>query len=86
MICVATCRVKNIRNEQVIRTIGERVRSLRIERKLSMEKLAQLAEMEYRQLSNVELGQTDASISTLSAICKAMEISLRELMDAEGLC
>lgn len=78
--------MKNIRNEQVIRTIGERVRSLRIERKLSMEKLAQLAEMEYRQLSNVELGQTDASISTLSAICKAMEISLRELMDAEGLC
>lgn len=85
MICVATCRVKNIRDEQVIRAIGERVRSLRTERKLSMEKLAQLAEMEYRQLSNVELGQTDASISTLSAICGALGISLKELMDGEGL-
>ena len=28
---------------------------------------------------------TDASISTLSVICRALEISLWELVDAEGL-
>jgi transcriptional regulator with XRE-family HTH domain len=50
-----------------------------------MEKLAQMAEMEYKQLSNVELGETDASVSTLSALCKALGISLMELMDVEGL-
>jgi transcriptional regulator with XRE-family HTH domain len=50
-----------------------------------MEKLAELSEVDYRQVSYVELGQTDASISTLSALCKGLEITLAQLMDAEEL-
>ncbi|CAN5456803.1 hypothetical protein BH09BAC6_BH09BAC6_18330 [soil metagenome] len=48
-----------------------------------MERLAELSQMDYRQVSYVELGQTDASISTLSALCNGLQISLAELMDAE---
>lgn len=48
-----------------------------------MERLAELSEIDYRQVSYIELGQTDASISTLSAICKGLEISLSELMNAD---
>jgi transcriptional regulator with XRE-family HTH domain len=75
--------VKNVRNEKVIKAIGERVRTLRTERKLSMVKLAELSDIDYRQVSNVELGQTDASISTLSALCKGLKITLAELMNTE---
>ena len=50
-----------------------------------MERLAELSEIDYRQVSYIELGQTDASISTLSAICKGLEITLTELMDADEL-
>ena len=50
-----------------------------------MERLAELSDIDYRQVSYVELGQTDASISTLSALCKGLDISLSELMDAEEL-
>jgi transcriptional regulator with XRE-family HTH domain len=56
-----------------------------MEKKLSMERLAELSEIDYRQVSYVELGQTDASISTLSALCKGLEISLAELMNADEL-
>jgi transcriptional regulator with XRE-family HTH domain len=77
--------VKHIRDENLIKSIGERIRSLRIDKNMSMENLARIADMEYKQLSKVELGQTDASISTLSALCNALGISLKELMDAEGL-
>jgi transcriptional regulator with XRE-family HTH domain len=50
-----------------------------------MERLAELSDIDYRQVSYVELGQTDASISTLSALCKGLEISLTELLDADEL-
>jgi transcriptional regulator with XRE-family HTH domain len=75
--------VKNVRNEQIIKAIGQRVRTIRTEKKLSMERLAELSQIDYRQVSYVELGQTDASISTLSALCKGLQITLAELMDAE---
>ncbi|RAV59478.1 hypothetical protein DIU36_06515 [Mucilaginibacter rubeus] len=77
--------VKNVRNQPLINALGQRVRILRTQKKLSMERLAELSEIDYRQVSYVELGQTDASISTLSALCKGLEITLAELMDAEGL-
>ena len=56
-----------------------------MQKKLSMERLAELSDIDYRQVSYVELGQTDASISTLSALCKGLEISLTELLDADEL-
>jgi transcriptional regulator with XRE-family HTH domain len=77
--------VKNVRNQPLINALGQRVRILRIQKKLSMERLAELSDIDYRQVSYIELGQTDASISTLSAICKGLEISLAELMDADEL-
>ncbi|MFA6083420.1 helix-turn-helix domain-containing protein [Mucilaginibacter sp.] len=77
--------MKNVRNEPVIKALGQRVRQLRIQKKLSMEKLAELCDIDYRQISYVELGQTDASISTISALCKGLEITLAELMDADDL-
>ncbi|WP_185210771.1 helix-turn-helix domain-containing protein [Sphingobacterium mizutaii] len=77
--------MKNIRNDDLIKALGRRVRDLRAERKLTMEKLAELSGIDYRQLSYIELGQTDASLSTLHAICKGLDISLSFLMDSESL-
>jgi DNA-binding XRE family transcriptional regulator len=73
--------VKNVRNENIIKVLGERVRELRNSKKLSMEKLAELSGIDYRQLSYIELGQTDPSLSTLYALCSGLGISLAELMD-----
>lgn len=77
--------MKNIRNDDLIKALGRRVRDLRSEKKLTMEKLAELSGIDYRQLSYIELGQTDASLSTLHAICKGLDISLSFLMDSESL-
>jgi transcriptional regulator with XRE-family HTH domain len=68
-----------------IKALGQRVRDLRNERKFSMEKLAERSGIDYRQLSYIELGQTDASLSTLYALCTGLDISLSELMDTVTL-
>jgi transcriptional regulator with XRE-family HTH domain len=77
--------VKNVRNEIIIKALGDRVRELRSNKKLSMEKLAELSGIDYRQLSYIELGQTDPSLSTLYALCNGLEMPLTELMNTETL-
>lgn len=74
----------NIKDEALIIAFGTRVRELRKERKLSMERLAELSGIDYRQLSYVELGQVNTTISTASALAKGLEISLMDLFDFEN--
>jgi len=50
-----------------------------------MEKLAELSGIDYRQLSYIELGQTDASLSTLYALSQGLNVTLSFLMDSESL-
>lgn len=73
----------NIRDEALIIAFGNRVRQLRKERKLSMEKLAELSGIDYRQLSYIELGQVNTTISTASALAKGMQVPLNELFDLQ---
>lgn len=71
--------VINTRDEQLIIAFGKRVRELRSAKKLSMEKLAELSGIDYRQLSYVELGEVNTTISTASAIAKGLGIPLKDL-------
>ena len=57
---------------------------MRQEKGLTMEALAALANIEYRQLSDVELGKTNATISTALAIAQGLEISFGKLMELKG--
>ena len=52
---------------------------------MTMLKLAELSGIDYRQLSYIELGQTDPGLSTLYAISKGLNITLSYLMDTESL-
>lgn len=71
----------NTKDEALIKAFGLRVRELRKQKKLSMEKLAELSGIDYRQLSYVELGDTNPTISTASAIAKGLKIPLKDLFD-----
>jgi len=73
--------VNNVKDEALIKAFGLRVRILRKERKLSMEKLAELSGIDYRQLSYVELGNSNPTISTISSIAKGLGVPLIELFN-----
>lgn len=73
----------NIKDEALIKGFGNRVRALRIEKGLTMEKLAELAGIDYRQLSYIELGQTNPTISTVNAIAKGLKITIKQIFDFE---
>lgn len=70
-----------VRDEALIKAFGEHVRKLRKENELTLEALAGKAGIDARQLSYIELGQTNVTISTINVIAKALEMSLSELME-----
>ena len=73
--------VINTRDSELVIAFGKRVRQLRNDKKLSMEKLAEFSGIDYRQLSYVELGEVNTTISTASAIAKGLEVPLKDLFD-----
>lgn len=73
--------MKHYRNEKVIKLFGKRVRFLRQQKGLSMEKLAELVDMEYKQLSRIEKGEVNTSISRAVSLASALKIHSKELFD-----
>ena len=63
--------------------LGEKIRKLRKERKLSLRKLAELSNItSFSYLANIERGVVDdPGIKTIIKIAKGLEVSLDELVE-----
>jgi transcriptional regulator with XRE-family HTH domain len=70
------------RNEKIILLFGQRVRAIRQSKGLTMETLAALAGVDYRQIARIEAGIANVTISTASQIAAALEVTLGSLLDA----
>lgn len=73
--------MKYLRNEKVIKALGKRIRSLRNEKNMSMEQLAYSTGIEYSQLSRIELGQVNTSVSHVAAIAETLKVPIASLFD-----
>ena len=64
--------------------IGERIRILRESKGISQQNLAAICNFEKANMSRIEAGRTNPTISTLYKISQALEISIAELIDVEA--
>lgn len=64
------------RAESELKIFGQRLRNIRKEKKLSIEKLANMAELELVQINRIELGKTNPKLSTIYALAKALDVSI----------
>ena len=71
----------NVKNKEVIKAIGERVRKLRLDNNLSQEDLANEADIPISQIGRIERGETNPTISTLHVIASALNVELKLLVD-----
>lgn len=60
--------------------LGERVRSLREKRELSVRAFALVADIEHHQLINIEKGRVDVRYSTIIKLAVAFEIQPKDLL------
>ena len=68
-------------NEEFCKAFGNQVRKLRLAKGISMRKFALAIDMEYSQLSKIELGTTNPTISTANAIAEGLELPVHQLFD-----
>jgi transcriptional regulator with XRE-family HTH domain len=73
--------VKQVRDEKLLKKLGKRISMLRKAQEISQSQLAFEASLPLMQISRIERGVVNSSISTLSAIAKALDISLKDLFD-----
>ena len=63
--------------------IGDRIRELRGVKKISQEKLAELADLDRTYISSVEKGKRNISIENIEKIAKALNYTLQEFFTSE---
>ncbi|MEU7416667.1 helix-turn-helix transcriptional regulator [Streptomyces antibioticus] len=61
------------------RALGDRIRETRNDRKLSQEKLADLAGLDRQAVNRIELGHQAALVDNLFRIARALDVPLRDL-------
>ena len=64
--------------------IGARIRGLRESKGVSQQNLAAICNFEKANLSRIEAGRTNPTISTLFKISQALDITISELVDVEA--
>lgn len=69
------------RNQEFVTAFGNNLRMLRKNKGWSITKLANLCDIEYRQVSDIELGKINTTISTVYLLAKALEIFPKDLLD-----
>ena len=59
--------------------VGKRIQEIRIEKNLSQQDLAAKCNFEKSNMSRLEAGRSNATLSTLEVVSKALEVDIIEL-------
>jgi len=65
----------------VLRPLGAQLRRLRLERKMSQEKLAELAGLNYKYIGRIELAKADPGADVLVRLARALAVHVGELFE-----
>lgn len=72
--------MNNLRNQETLSKFGERLKTLRLTKGLTLEQLAFEADIELSQVHRVEKGKINPTLTTLIALSKGLGISLADLV------
>ena len=72
---------KYYRDDEFLLHVGQRIRAIRIKKGLTQTELAfKCNDKDYSQINRVELGKVNFSVSYLSLIAAALEVSPKDLI------
>jgi transcriptional regulator with XRE-family HTH domain len=71
----------NIKDDILAKKFGMKVRIERIKKKLSQEKLAELANLNKNSIGSIERGESSPTLDTINSIAKVFEMKPCELLD-----
>lgn len=71
----------NLRDEKYLKKLGKRIKQIRIEKGLSTYQLSYDSDVPRSQISLIEKGGVNTTVSTLRAICRGLGVTMLELFD-----
>ncbi|MBS1585485.1 MAG: helix-turn-helix transcriptional regulator [Bacteroidetes bacterium] len=71
----------NVRDKELLLRFGKHLRELRESKGLTQEQLANLCDIEYSQISRIELGKINTTISTLFLLAQHLKVTVKQLVD-----
>ncbi len=69
----------SFKREEVSKKIGDRIREIRLSKGLSIEKVANGANIDYTQLSRIELGKINTSIYQIYCISRSLDVPVSQI-------
>jgi len=67
--------------KNIKKAFGKKLRSLRLSKNLSQEKVAELADLDRTYISSVELGKRNISIVNICRLASALQVEIKVLFD-----
>ena len=68
-----------MQNERLLKQVGLRIQKLRIQQSLSQQDLAAKCDFEKSNMSRLEAGKVNCTLSTINKIAQALEVKVEEL-------
>lgn len=68
-----------ISEKKFIKTFGERLRKIRLDKKMSQAELANTAEIPINQVGRIERGEINTTITTIKVLADSLGIHISEL-------
>lgn len=72
--------MNNLRDKELLIKFGERLKTIRNERNMTLEQLAFASDVEISQVHRIEKGSINPTLSTLSALAKGLDMTIAELI------
>ncbi len=68
-----------MQKEEIIKTVADNIRIERLKKKISQEKLAEMAGITQKYLNLIENAKANPSIMIVISVCKALKIDLNSI-------
>ena len=65
------------------RLIGQRIKEIRIEKRLTQEYIAKMTDVNVSHISNIETNKVKVSLTLLVGICNALDVTIDYLLENE---
>ena len=67
-------------DEKIIKDFGENLKKIRMDKGLSIRQLADIADLNFGNIGDIELGKVNPSLTTIVAIAMALGVDRAELL------
>ncbi|MBY0477751.1 MAG: helix-turn-helix domain-containing protein [Chitinophagaceae bacterium] len=72
--------MNSTRDEKLLKRFGKHLASIRKEKKLSLRKLSDIADVDFSQIHRIEKGESNPTLTMTIALAEALNVTLEELM------